>query len=114
MKVCGAQYADFVVWRENELFVERIAIDSKFIAIKVEKAKKFFMYGILPEVLGKWYSRLSEYTTGHCHEQNIEHAENGAIKEWCFCHGEESGEIIIYDCKSCRIELMVSYCKLNA
>ena len=110
MKVCGAQYADFVVWREDELFVQRIALDEKFIAIQVEKAKKFFMYGILPEVLAKWYSRLPEYTTGHCHKQNTEHADNGATKEWCFCRGEESGEMIMCDCKSCRIEWFHTEC----
>ena len=49
---CG----DFVAWQEKELIVERTAIDDVLLAVALESATMFFIYGILPEILGKWYS----------------------------------------------------------
>ena len=32
-------------------------LDEPFISIALEKCKEFIKFGILPEILGKWYSR---------------------------------------------------------
>lgn len=57
MKLCERNYADFVVWRESELVVLRIEKDDSFLEEAMHKATDFFKYGILPEVLGRWYTR---------------------------------------------------------
>ena len=42
MKLCNAEYADFVIWRPMELVILRIAKDEVFLNIAMEKATKFF------------------------------------------------------------------------
>ena len=41
MKLCGAAYGDFVVWRENELIMHRIYPDETFISAVLEKLLSF-------------------------------------------------------------------------
>ena len=57
IKFCSVNYCDFVVWRENELVVQRIDPDEELINTSLEQATLFFKFGVLPELLGKWYSK---------------------------------------------------------
>ena len=57
MHVCRVSYVDFVVWTESEYAVERIVASSEFITSKMEATARFFTYGMLPEIIGKWYTR---------------------------------------------------------
>ena len=57
MKFCNALYCDFVMWSENEMIIERILPDDAFMEHATEKATEFFKHAILPELLGKYYSR---------------------------------------------------------
>ena len=50
-------YTDFVVWTENGMACERISLDDKIFNESLETLKHFFIYGVLPEIIGKWYSR---------------------------------------------------------
>ena len=52
--------------------VERILIDNQFLSIALEKATTFFLYGILPELLGKWYSKLPDYAIQSSEDDNPE------------------------------------------
>ena len=54
----GRRYCDFVVWTQQSIFIERILPDEPFFQNCVNKARKFVIKGILPELLGKWYSRV--------------------------------------------------------
>ena len=49
MKICGTKFGDFVVWQ----VVERIALDEPLLKVAMERATKFFIYGVFPEVPGK-------------------------------------------------------------
>ena len=51
--MCNAQHSDFVVWTKN---TERIEKNETFIEKKVLNTKKFFIYDVLPEIVGKWYT----------------------------------------------------------
>ncbi len=53
MKICDLNYADFIIWRESELE------DLTFLEEVLHKAKEFFQYGILPELLARWYTTQS-------------------------------------------------------
>ena len=57
MKFCNALYCDFVMWSENEMIIERIIPADAFMEHATEKATEFFKHAILPELLGKYYSR---------------------------------------------------------
>ena len=56
MMVCRVAYCDFAVWTEKELVAERITIDSDFHQSMVDAVKHFFVCGVLPEIVGKWYT----------------------------------------------------------
>ena len=91
--------------------LERIPIDEEFLTTALEKATKIFIYGILPEVLGKWYSRLLGYantsknSSGDIAElSQSTYSEQTAQRDvWCFCRCEESGEMIVCDNVQCKI-----------
>ena len=57
---CEVEYGDFVVWTTHELVMERIKRDEEFYQAGVQKVKQFFCYGILPEIIGKWYTQEAE------------------------------------------------------
>ena len=63
MNVCEVEYGDFVVWTTHELVMERIKRDEEFYQAGVQKVEQFFCYSILPEIIGKWYTRGRECTT---------------------------------------------------
>ncbi|XP_046854936.1 uncharacterized protein LOC124447974 [Xenia sp. Carnegie-2017] len=57
---CSARsYCDFVVWSEKMLYIERILPDEKFWKENISRVEKFIIKGILPELLGKFYSHTS-------------------------------------------------------
>lgn len=97
-----------MVWREKELVVERILIDNEFLSVALEKATNFFVYGVLPELLGKWYSKLPHYVIQSSGDTDSESPEAAASQEnspevWCFCRAEESGQMIACDNEQCKI-----------
>lgn len=61
MKLTGAHYCDFVVWCPNESVVLRIDLADDFITQAFEEATAFFKFGILPELVGKWYTKAPIY-----------------------------------------------------
>ena len=56
MEVCNVQYTDFVVWTEKEVLMERISRDKGFFETQMPNVNHFFVYGILPELIGKWHA----------------------------------------------------------
>ena len=58
IKFSCANYADFVVWREGELAVQRIYPDEPFITAALDECKQFTKIDILPELMGKYYSKV--------------------------------------------------------
>ena len=57
MKICEVEYCDFVVWSKEIIFYERIPIDTDFVDNAIKEAEPFIKLAILPELVGKWFSR---------------------------------------------------------
>ena len=57
LKVCDTRYCDFVVWTEQNIVVGRIEADKDFFQNTIDNVEHFFKYGILPEIIVKWYTR---------------------------------------------------------
>ena len=57
MKVCDVSYCDLALWRTSELVAVRILRDDAFLSEAIDKATTFFKYGVLPELIGEWYTR---------------------------------------------------------
>ena len=57
LNICEVEYGDFVAWTENGIYVERISVQQEFFIETVQKIENFYNYSILPELLGKWYTK---------------------------------------------------------
>ena len=68
IKLCCGQYSDIVVWREKELLVQRTYPDKPFISVALELAARFVKTAVLPELVGKWFTKeaniVSSIVTG--------------------------------------------------
>ncbi len=105
MKLCKVQYGDFVVWGKTELVILRINLDEDFISEAMRKAALFFKYGVLPELIGKWYTRKVSMSNDAMHFEESETPSASEEKRgWCYCNGEDEGEMIGCDGKQCTIQ----------
>jgi len=111
LHVCKLMYGDFVVWSEDGMLIERIEKDTAFLDTWIENVKHFFIYGILPEVVGKWYTRKPvadvdglpvESDQPDCQQSQEEEDDSSAL--WCYCSKPEFGDMIKCDNKSCTIK----------
>ena len=55
--VCQKEYCDFVVWTEQDMHIERFEPNEDLWEKIRDKSEKFFKQVILPELVGKWYSK---------------------------------------------------------
>ena len=57
-KLCNASYCDFVVWSKNQgIIVQRLFPDAEFINRALQQVENFIKHGILPELVGNWYTK---------------------------------------------------------
>ncbi len=94
------------------MHVERIVPDVTLWTSCLEKALHFFKVCLLPEVLGRWYSRPqigtkdNEGTSSASleveHSNRSEHCSQVAV--YCYCNGPEYGDMIACDNPDCKIE----------
>ena len=83
-------FADFVVWNKEEIFLQRILPNAPFIVNVVDKVTTFFKIGLLPEILGKYFTRERV-------PQMPASESTSSPPLWCYCKKEESGKIICCD-----------------
>ena len=98
--VTGRLFCDFVVWTPNEMHIERIALDKELFQTLLPTAKTFWKLCVLPELLGKWYTRQQcpDSQTTSLHTPTEE--DSG---KWCYCREDKGGEMIACDGKSCAV-----------
>ena len=78
------KYCDFVVWTMKdsaEPHIERIYLSMPFVQNALGQVKEFYVVGILPELLGKYYTRAVQ-------EDDY---SNGKPTVYCYC--EETGDV---------------------
>ena len=106
MKLCEVDYCEFVVWRPAELVTFRIPADEQFINSAIDKATKLYIKGILPEMLGKWYSKTHhtpEISPTSLLVTSETSSSTTSTDKWCYCQSEEHGTMIGCDNDSCSI-----------
>ena len=96
LHVCEKTYCDFVVWGKDFLHIERVFPDSDFWDVCVQKSSAFYIKGILPEILGKWFTIHTKS------EQNNKSVD--MTKVVCMCRKIEQGTML--ECMSgvCKIQ----------
>jgi len=105
MKLCQVDYADFVVWREEDLFIQRIGVEREFIDDAMQRAEPFVKLGILPELVGKWFTRQKTMLNKEQISQQSDVSIDSEKEVWCYCKkGEDYRAMIGCDNKHCPIE----------
>ena len=99
ISVCQKEYSDFVVSTSEGVFIERILPDPDFFKSLVEKAERFFKLCIMPELVGKFYSRLP---AGHINNSNK--ADQSTEPVYCYCRCPSCGEMVGCDNPTCTME----------
>ena len=116
-------YCDFVVWTEKDVHIERIYPDERFWLESVSRVRHFFVTSILPELIGKFYSRTSELVSvtqtpspsgpscsvplsepGPSSSVPSVKTDGDSAKTYCYCQGPEYGDMVGCDNPSCLHE----------
>ena len=99
MNVCNRKYCDFFMWTEKDYFCQRIIQDKDICKTCVEKAELVFRNGVLPEIIGKCFTRVPKVTV----------YDNKDGSQFCYCKGEVIEEM--YPCS--RAEGRLKYFHLE-
>ena len=111
MHACNLEYSDFIVWSESDgTLIDCVYRDTEFFDNIIDDLQHLFVYGVLPEIVGKWYSRKPAANSSNAvvapnplpHE-DVEDNED-YDKVWCYCNQPSYGEMILCDNKSCHIK----------
>ena len=103
----GANYCDFIVYTKQSVHIERIQPDTSFWEANIEKAKMFFKTGIMPELLGRWFSRppvSSPSTSSDLPSPSLETASTSLQDtnlKYCYCQEGEHGQMVACDNSGC-------------
>ena len=99
MFVCNVDYGDFVVCTfKNDvptMLVERVYVDEDFLVEAIVQAGDFFTVAILPELLGRWYTRKVVMP-----EATIDDSRTSGYM-YCYCKEEQGGEMACCDVENC-------------
>ena len=99
--VTGRSFCDYIVWTPNEIHIERITLDEDLLQTVLPQIERFWKLCVLPELLGKWYTRQQfPPLPSTSFQAPIEEEDTG---KWCFCREDKGGEMIACDGKSCHI-----------
>ena len=107
MALCETNYCDFVVWSPTEMVILKVYRNSHFFDSAIDKAALFYKVGILPELLGKWYSKPPSLISNACSSSappcDMSCSKSPENEKWCYCGGEEHGQMIACDNETCSI-----------
>lgn len=96
-------YCDFIVWTNEDMKMERIYPDEDFWLDCVSRVKALFENSILPELMGKWFSRPPAPASTVSISDDSLHSESASSETlYCYCQGPEEGDMIGCDHKECK------------
>ena len=112
LNVCNLSYCDFVVWTEGDSAVERITVDNTFYETVMEDVKHFFIKGLLPEIIGKWYTwkhiadNIGDVAlpSTSAPATNTDDQFKDYSKIWCYCSQPSFGTMIMCNSSDCSIQ----------
>lgn len=89
------------MYTKTSLHVERIHFNQEFWKENVPKAEHIFKTAVLPELLGRWFSRPT-ISGSELNEDSLRHTENNAEEKYCYCgRGEDFGDMVGCDNNDC-------------
>ena len=97
VNICDVEFGDFVLWTEDGIAVERIIRDCAFYEEALNNIEHVYVYGILPEIIGKWYTRTpiadsagivlppDHKTEENGGQEDYSDDDEDSEKPWCYC-----------------------------
>ena len=58
LHICNLEFGDFVVWTPKGIQIECIYPQHDFFESTVSKVGEFYKQTVMPELLGKWYTKM--------------------------------------------------------
>ena len=112
MKLCQVQHCDFVAWREgDDIFHQRIYLDLNFIDSVIQSVVPFIKFAILPELVGKWFTKQSVMPLPQSSGGDLDAASSSNdVKGYCYCGREDYDDMIGCDNKDCPNEWYHYWC----
>ena len=110
MHVCQVEYCDFVVWSHSDgVLIERVPKDEAFFQNIISDLEHVFVYGILPEIVGKWYTRIPAAASLDnivvVPQLQVDDVDKEDYEKlWCYCNQPSYGQMIQCEHSSCTIE----------
>ena len=102
--VCEMEYADFVVWSQEDIHIERVLPCQEFWNDISRKAVDLFNHAVLPELVAKYYSWQAAEKVRNSEDQRS-CSDTGIDDDvWCMCKNKESGRMIACDSSDCLIQ----------
>ena len=104
---CDLCVCTFTQHEQNDLNIERIYKNYEFWDSCVTKVDHFIKMCILPELLGKWYTRSNKVYAIQFDPPSSNASsgsEQNSEEVYCYCKEPEKGEMIGCDNKDCPIE----------
>jgi putative phage-type endonuclease len=115
------EFGYFIVWTENDIHVEQIMFDQVVWEKITFSAKNIFNAGILPELVGKYYTRFPTLSqtlkptascstppksvlSAVCSNSSRDDQSNESKELYCFCQKEAYGKMIACDNQNCNNE----------
>ena len=95
--VTELEYCDFVLWMKQDYYIKRVEVNDTVREEIIQTSFVFFRKAILPELVGKCFSRT-------CADEHS--VSNSTTQEelWCYCKQPESGTMIGCDGQKCKIQ----------
>jgi hypothetical protein len=94
LNVCEREYCDFFLWLKNDNFLQRITRDAVFWEEMVSKAEIVFRNGVLPELLGKCFTRIPKMTVKN----------NLNMQQYCYCNGSVTSQMFACSKQDCELK----------
>ena len=105
---------DFIVWTQKDLVILRILLDEPFVEGTLVELQHFVITAVLPEMIGKWYSRkpiadengiVSEPANPNTSKSTFQDEDDeDYTKLWCYCDKPSYGDMVSCDNKACTIQ----------
>ena len=93
LHIAEVAFCDFVVFQEEgELFVRRIYPDAAFWEVAVRRVDEFYVCGVLPELIGKCFTRAS-----------VQSVDTGVDGLCCYCQRPAEGDMLHCKGDTCKI-----------
>ncbi|XP_062576035.1 uncharacterized protein LOC134237903 [Saccostrea cucullata] len=102
--LCDKDYADFVVWTEKEIYMERLQANSELWDEMKMKAANFHQMAVMPELVGRFYTRQNmPVPLAVRQDNNTDHATT-SNDVFCICRGGETDTMVACDNQNCSYQ----------